>query len=64
MEFDILNDILYSTVSNLFSNKTMHLNFFIKEEDLFKADIPRSSSRKEEIRELSSLKEKKDLKKQ
>jgi hypothetical protein len=49
MEFDIINDILYSTVSNIFPNKQMHLNFFIKEEEQFKADIPKSSSRKEDL---------------
>lgn len=61
MEFDIINDILYSSVSNLFPNKTLHLNFFIKEEDPYKADIPRSSSRKEDLRENSATKDTKDF---
>lgn len=57
MEFDILNDMLYSTVSNLFPNKTQHLSFFIKEEDQSKADIPRSSSRKDDLHHSSNPKE-------
>ena len=61
MEFDILNDMLYSTVSNLFPNKAMHLNFFIKEEELSKVDIPRSSSRKEDIQHPSNNKEARDF---
>jgi len=61
MEFDIINDILYSTVSNLFPNKSMHLNFFIKEEEPFKADIPRSSSRKEDLHHSNNPKEIRDF---
>jgi len=61
MEFDIINDILYSTVSNLFPNKQMHLSFFIKEEDTYKADIPRSSSRKEDLHNQSNSKEVRDF---
>lgn len=61
MEFDILNDILYSTVSNLFPNKAMHLNFFIKDEEQFKADIPRSSSRKDDLHLNSNNKEMRDF---
>lgn len=61
MEFDIINDIMYSTVSNLFPNKTMHLNFFIKEEDQFKADIPRSASRKDDFHHNSNNKEIRDF---
>jgi hypothetical protein len=47
MEFDILNDILYSTVSNLFPNKEKHLKNFIKFEDSYKSEIPRSSKKVE-----------------
>jgi hypothetical protein len=61
MEFDIINDILYSTVSNLFPNKALHLNFFIKEEDQFKADIPRSASRKDDFHHNSNNKEIRDF---
>jgi hypothetical protein len=45
MEFDILNDILYTTVSNLFANKEKHLKHFIKFEDNYKSEIPRSSKK-------------------
>jgi hypothetical protein len=39
----------------------MHLNFFIKEEELSKVDIPRSSSRKEDIQHHSNNKEARDF---
>lgn len=61
MEFEILNDMLYSTVSNLFPNKTMHLNFFIKEEEQSKLDIPRSASRKDDLLYYSNKQEIRDF---
>ena len=42
MEFEIINDILTSTVASLFPNKSMHLSYFKIEEDNFKIDIPKS----------------------
>jgi len=39
----------------------MHLNFFIKEEDQSKADIPRSASRKEDLHHNSNNKEIRDF---
>lgn len=61
MEFDIINDILNSTVSNLFTNRSLHLKLLTREEEPLKADIPRSSSnRKEDFRDLILAKEPKD----
>ncbi len=42
MELEIINDILTSTVANLFPNRTLHLSYFKQEEDSIKADIPKS----------------------
>jgi hypothetical protein len=42
MEFEIMNEILTSTVANLFPNKSIHLGYFKTEEDNMRIDIPKS----------------------
>lgn len=43
MEFEIINDILTSTVSKLFPNSTRHLNYFNKlDEENVRSEIPKS----------------------
>lgn len=42
MEFEIINEILTSTVANLFPNRSIHMSYFKSEEDSNKADIPKS----------------------
>jgi len=42
MEFELINEILTSTVSNLFPNKENHLSYFKSIEDqTARADIPK-----------------------
>jgi hypothetical protein len=53
MEFEILNDILTSTVSKLFPNSVKHINYFKFEEECVKSEIPKTSLKSEE---QSSLK--------
>jgi hypothetical protein len=48
MEFDILNDILTSTVAKLFPDSHRSLNYFRCEEEYVKAEIPKSSNRDRE----------------
>jgi hypothetical protein len=44
MEFEIINEILTSTVSNLFPNRSIHMSYFKSEEEGgTKADIPKSN---------------------
>ena len=42
MEFEIINEILTSTVANLFPNRSMHMSYFKSDEDVNKAEIPKS----------------------
>jgi hypothetical protein len=46
MEFELVNDILTSTVSKLFLNQIKHLNYF-RTEEAVKSEIPKSSKREE-----------------
>jgi hypothetical protein len=43
MEFEIINEILTSTVANLFPNKSTHLSYFKIDEEYAKMDIPKSN---------------------
>jgi hypothetical protein len=45
MEFEIINDILTSTVASMFPNRALHLSYFKQEEEYStKApDIPKSN---------------------
>ena len=45
MEFEIINEILTSTVANLFPNRSMHMSYFKSDEDVNKAEIPKSKLR-------------------
>lgn len=49
MEFEILNDILTSTVSKLFPNSVKHINYFKFEEDYVKSEIPKISNKNEDL---------------
>jgi hypothetical protein len=42
MEFEIINEILTSTVANMFPNKSMHMSYFKAEDEYVKIDIPKS----------------------
>ena len=42
MEFEIINEILTSTVANLFPNRSTHMSYFKSEEEPNKIDIPKS----------------------
>ena len=43
MEYEILNEILTSTVASIFPNKNVHLSYFKQNEETpIKSDIPRS----------------------
>ncbi len=44
MEFEIINEILTSTVANLFPNRSIHMSYFKTEDDTTKAEIPKSNS--------------------
>lgn len=43
MEFEIMNEILTSTVATLFPNRSLHLSYFKQDEEQIKADIPKST---------------------
>ena len=55
MEFEIINDILTSTVSKIFPNTTKHLSYFRFEEEVHhRFEIPKSSKKENKNEEYSS----------